>query len=72
MNVMIYLEIAPMINDCPNCGNGLVGNGEGTLKIDDDIVERTCKCGFSFTYDTTKGTSKKQIKEAIKEALESL
>lgn len=72
MNVMIYLAVAPMINDCPNCGNSLVGNGEGTLKIDDDIVERTCKCGFDFTYDVTKGTSKKQIKEAIKEALDSL
>lgn len=72
MNINDYLRITPFINDCPNCGNGLVGNGEGTLKVDDNIVERTCKCGFKFEYDVNKGTSKNQIKQAIEEALKQM
>ncbi|WP_241752246.1 DUF3797 domain-containing protein [Bacillus thuringiensis] len=45
---MYFLRISPLINDCPNCGNQFVGNGEGTLEVDDNIVKRTCKCGFNL------------------------
>lgn len=31
---------------CPKCGSELIGSGEGTLLIENDIFERTCKCGF--------------------------
>lgn len=69
MNAVDYLRVAPFINDCPNCGNGLLGNGEGTLNLNENIIERTCKCKFEFKYDVNKGTSKKKIKQAINEAL---
>lgn len=32
---------------CPKCGNELLGNGEGTLTIEVESFERTCKCGWS-------------------------
>lgn len=69
MNAMDYLRVAPFINDCPSCGNQFVGNGQGTLEVDDNIIRRTCKCGFNFEYDVNKGTTKKKIKQAIEEAL---
>lgn len=69
MNAMDFLRISPFINDCPSCGNEFVGNGEGTLNVDDNIVERTCKCGFAFKYDVNNGTTKEKIKKAIDEAL---
>lgn len=72
MNVIDYLRVAPLINDCPKCGNGSVGNGQGTLNVDDNIVKRTCKCGFDFEYDVNNGTSKTKIKKAIDEALKAM
>lgn len=71
MNSMDYLRISPLINDCPNCGNRFVGNGEGTLEVDDNIIKRTCKCGFNFRYDVNTGVSKKKIKQVINEAIKS-
>lgn len=69
---MDYLRIAPFINDCANCGNQMVGSDEGTLEVDDNIIKRTCKCGFNFEYDVEDGTSKSKIKKAIDEALNEL
>lgn len=72
MNAMDFLRISPLINDCPNCGNQFVGNGQGTLEVDENIVKRTCKCGFNFEYDVNNGVSKKKIKQVIDEALNKL
>jgi len=72
MNAMYFLRISPLINDCPNCSNQFVGNGEGTLEVDENIVKRTCKCGFNFEYDVNNGVSKKKIKQVIVEALNKL
>ncbi|MBP1040394.1 DUF3797 domain-containing protein [Vagococcus sp. BWB3-3] len=38
-------------NDCPACGNNRVGNGEGSLIVEDDVFKRTCKCGWSIIVD---------------------
>lgn len=69
---MNFLRVAPLINDCPNCKNGVVGNGEGTISVGDNFIKRTCKCGFIFEYDIRKGTSKTEIKKAINKALKSM
>ncbi|MDA7028626.1 DUF3797 domain-containing protein [Bacillus sp. CLL-7-23] len=69
---MDYLRVAPLINDCPNCKNEEIGNGEGTLNIDDNTVQRTCKCGFNFKYDVNNGTDKTKIKNSIDEALKNM
>jgi hypothetical protein len=31
---------------CPECGNEHIGNGEGTLEIEENLFRRTCKCGW--------------------------
>lgn len=46
MNVCDYLQIAEKYIHCPKCGSDKIGNGEGTLNVDDDTYRRTCKCGF--------------------------
>ncbi|MGJ9460099.1 DUF3797 domain-containing protein [Oceanobacillus sp. CF4.6] len=33
---------------CPACGNDKVGNGEGSVSVDEDTFARTCKCGFKI------------------------
>ncbi|WCK57529.1 DUF3797 domain-containing protein (plasmid) [Aneurinibacillus sp. Ricciae_BoGa-3] len=72
MNGTDFLIISPFINDCPNCGNKLVGNGEGMLEVENNMVKRSCKCGFKFEYDVNNGTSKKKIMHAIGEALKQM
>lgn len=69
MNAMDYVRIAPFINDCPSCGNQMVGNGQGSIEVNDNVVKRKCKCGFNFEYDSNNGTTKAKIKKAIKETL---
>lgn len=46
MNVADSLKLLRKYETCPECGNGLLGNGEGTLEIDDDTFKRSCKCGW--------------------------
>lgn len=69
MNAMDYLRVAPLINDCPNCGSDNVDDGQGSIGVDGNIVRRTCECGFNFVYDVNNGTTKAKIKKAIAEAL---
>lgn len=46
--VDIYKSIQLMrkYSKCKECGNKLIGDGEGTMEIDDDTFKRTCKCGW--------------------------
>jgi Domain of unknown function (DUF3797) len=46
MNAMEFLRISAKYNNCPDCGSDKLGNGEGTLSVEEDIYKRTCKCGF--------------------------
>jgi hypothetical protein len=46
MNAMLFLQIMKKYGKCPDCGSEKLGNGEGTLEVDDDTFKRTCKCGF--------------------------
>lgn len=69
MNVVDYLNVSKHINSCPNCGSDLLGEGYGTLRVEDSTIERTCECGFKFNYDVANGIKPKQIKQAIDEAL---
>lgn len=64
-----FVKITRLINDCPNCKSDDIGEGEGALLLKDEVITRTCKCGFSLTYDARKGTTKPKIKKAIDEAL---
>ncbi|MEW9093972.1 MAG: DUF3797 domain-containing protein [Clostridiaceae bacterium] len=48
MNARMLLTIMPKYNNCPNCGNDKVGDGEGKLIIEDNYFYRECKCGWSI------------------------
>lgn len=43
------VELMEIYQNCPSCGNGMIGNGEGSLQIEDDMFKRTCKCGYVVT-----------------------
>ncbi|EDS77272.1 MULTISPECIES: DUF3797 domain-containing protein [Clostridium] len=48
---MEAFKVVSLINkygNCPVCGNDKVGNGEGTLVVEEDTFKRTCKCGFEI------------------------
>ncbi|MDD9312663.1 DUF3797 domain-containing protein [Cytobacillus firmus] len=49
MNIYKFLELGKKYNDCPNCGNNFIGNGEGKLIVENDTFYRSCKCGFEVT-----------------------
>ena len=51
MNCMKSLELMKKYSNCPICGNGILGKGEGKLEITDDTFIRECKCGFKVTTD---------------------
>lgn len=72
MNVIDFLRVSTFISDCPNCKNGMVGNGQGTINVNNNVVKRTCMCGFNFKYNVTNGTSKTKIEKAIGEALKQM
>lgn len=68
MNAHDYLRVAPFINDCPTCGNDIVGKDEGVLEVKDNWISRSCKCGFHFAYDVNQGTTRAKIKKAVEAA----
>lgn len=49
MNINLSLAMQRAYNKCPDCKNEYIGNGQGTMMIDDNIFKRTCKCGYSVT-----------------------
>lgn len=51
MNSVKALTLMNKYSECPSCGNGAIGNGEGKLIVDDTTFTRTCKCGFRITTD---------------------
>lgn len=51
MNVIKALELMKQYEKCPQCGNELIGNGEGALIVDENTFVRNCKCGFSVKVE---------------------
>lgn len=51
MHIYDSTELMKKYGDCPECGNIYVGNGQGTLIIEDDVFTRSCKCGWEVTVD---------------------
>ncbi|OPG98634.1 DUF3797 domain-containing protein [Chryseobacterium mucoviscidosis] len=49
MDAATALELAHKYTACPDCGNTYVGDGEGTIKIDENLFQRSCKCGWKVT-----------------------
>lgn len=46
MKMQNTLIILSSYGTCPLCGSDKLGNGAGTLDIEDADFKRTCKCGW--------------------------
>jgi transcription elongation factor Elf1 len=51
VNIVDSTQLLKKYSNCPDCGSDKLGNGEGTLNIENEVFERTCKCGWSVTVD---------------------
>ena len=51
MNAVKAMKVSQKYAVCPDCGNGLIGNGQGSIVIDETTFMRTCRCGFHITID---------------------
>ncbi|MFS1513960.1 DUF3797 domain-containing protein [Chengkuizengella sp. SCS-71B] len=51
MNVVRAMELIKEYEVCEQCGSSHIGNGAGTLEIDDKSFKRTCKCGWVVEVD---------------------
>lgn len=47
MDIVKTLELIEKYGSCQKCGNDTLGDGEGTISIEEDIFRRACKCGWS-------------------------
>lgn len=47
MNVVEACKLIEKYTKCPQCGCDVIGNGKGTLDIDERRFKRTCHCGWS-------------------------
>lgn len=45
------IKLMEKYGNCPECGNGRIGNGEGGLVVEENSFERWCKCGWSVLID---------------------
>lgn len=48
MNLVKALELSKEYADCPKCSNNKLGNGQGSMVIDDFSFKRLCRCGWSI------------------------
>jgi len=70
MKLKKSLELVEKYSICPECGNGYIGNGEGTLVIEDHVFRRTCKCGWQVEIVDVPDESAVYGNDCIKGACE--
>ncbi|MEW4153673.1 DUF3797 domain-containing protein [Bacillus thuringiensis] len=51
MDAWKTLELVSEYGKCKQCGNEIIGDGEGTLEVEDGCFKRTCKCGWSVEIE---------------------
>ena len=61
MNITESVKLLKQYSICINCGNDKIGNGEGTVNINGNIFERTCKCGWSIKVENKQGDEQQQL-----------
>lgn len=57
---MRLLKAVRLINEyaiCRECGNGNIGNGEGSIIAEGSMFRRTCKCGWSVEVKDEEAVS---------------
>lgn len=45
------LELMKKYMVCPKCNNEYIGNGKGSLVVDDNTFTKTCGCGWMVKVD---------------------
>ncbi|AEF56922.1 DUF3797 domain-containing protein [Clostridioides difficile] len=51
MKMKNVLKLSAMYCFCPKCGSDELGEGEGSLIVDEYTFHRKCKCGFDIIVD---------------------
>ncbi|WP_099335826.1 DUF3797 domain-containing protein [Clostridium cadaveris] len=51
MDIYTVCKLLGTYGACPKCGNKYLGDGEGTLEVNETSFKRTCKCGFEINID---------------------
>ena len=65
MNLKIATKILNKYVKCPMCGNDKLGNGHGTLIIEDEVLERSCRCGFIIRINKDEEVKSREKKEDL-------
>ncbi|MGX5634487.1 DUF3797 domain-containing protein [Bacillus thuringiensis] len=55
MDAWKTLEQMKEYGKCQQCGNEIIGDGEGTLEIEAGIFKRTCKCRWRVEVNEGSG-----------------
>jgi hypothetical protein len=48
MKLTKAVELMEKYAKCQECGSEMIGDGAGTLEVNEDVFRRTCKCGWSI------------------------
>lgn len=51
MNMLKASELMDKYGACPDCGNGLLGENQGGIVVEEGTFRRFCKCGFDLVID---------------------
>lgn len=51
MNIVKSVALMKKFNNCLACGSSTVGNGSGSVHVEDGTFYRSCKCGWSIKTD---------------------
>lgn len=51
MKIENTIKLMKKYGACPECGNKFIGNGSGTLAIEDTYFFKSCKCGWKVKVD---------------------
>ena len=49
MNMLKSMELMDKYGVCQDCGNEMIGDGQGGIVVEDNTFRRFCKCGFDIT-----------------------
>jgi predicted nucleic-acid-binding Zn-ribbon protein len=55
MKLTRAIELMEKYAECPQCGNGYVGDGEGSLEVTGNVFKRMCKCGWKIEIGIESG-----------------
>lgn len=61
MKLQKFDELCKEFIFCPQCGSQMIGNGSGSLNVDEDTFQRGCKCGWSVVVTVKADGTEERI-----------